>query len=288
MAPFTIAQQPSILNRQISRGDIGCLLLAEFFIAALPPLEQTSTIGGLLQHIAAQNVFFLFAVFVAAKRILESDRLEVPSRLDIFNAAIGTILFAVSCFFGVEQLAGLGLTVVIILFMVSGTKDLSFRSAMLVCFALALNIFWGPLIFQTFTAQIIAFDSSLLKLAYSFLRPDIKAEGVTFASSNGFGIVIVGVCSVFNSASVAFLASTAIGQYARPGWFARDAVVAAIVLAAMIVINTCRLVLMGWDRDLFAYWHDGGGAPVVAITQTIVIAVIATLGAIWAAREKRF
>lgn len=281
-------QRSTILGRKISRGDIGCLVLAEFFVAALSPLESASNFIGIIEHIATQNLFFLFAILVAAKRFRLADQSESPSKLDIFSAVFATLLFTIICFFGVEQLAGLCLTIILALFIITGAKDRNFFSALLVCSALALNCFWGPLIFQTFTAQIIAFDSSLLKWAYAYLRPDIAVQGVTFVSPNGFGIVIVGVCSVFNSASVAFLATTAISQFIRPGLRFRDGIVTIAVLLTMILINTCRLILMGWDRSLFAYWHDGAGGPVVAAAQTMIIAIVATSGAIWAAREKKF
>ena len=275
-----------MLSRQISRGDIGCLLLAEFFIASLPPLDKASSLIGIADTIAQQSLFFLFAIFVAGKRFSLSNHNDQPSKLDIANAIIGTILFAVICFFGVEQVAGLGLTLVMVVFLFSGVKDRNFQSAQLVCFALAINSFWGPLIFQTFTSQIIAFDSGLLKWAYGYLRPDILADGATFRTSNGFGIVIVGICSVFNSASVAFLASTAIRQYVRSGLSFRDVIVMAIVLIVMVLINTCRLILMGWNHSLFEYWHNGNGGPVIALLQTGIIAAVSIAGANWAAREK--
>jgi hypothetical protein len=287
MTDMTANPRSKKLDRKISRGDIGCLVLAEFFVAALSPLDSASNLVGVIAHIATQNLFFLFAILVAAKRFRLADQSESPSKLDIFGAVFATLLFTIICFFGVEQLAGLGLSIILALFLITGVKDKNFFSALLVCFALALNVFWGPLIFQTFTAQIIAFDSSLLKWAYAYLRPDIAVQGVTFLSPNGFGIVIVGVCSVFNSASVAFLATTAISQFIRPGLRLRDGIVTIAVLLTMVIINTCRLILMGWNQALFAYWHDGAGGPFVAAAQTVIIAIIATSGALWAAREKQ-
>jgi hypothetical protein len=287
MADMTAIPHSTSLDRKISRADIGCLVLAEFFVAALSPLESKSNVIGVIEHIATQNLFFLFAILVAAKRFRLSDLSVSPSKLDILAAVLATLLFTIVCLFGVEQLAGLGLSIVLVPLFITGQKDKNFFSALLVCSALALNVFWGPLIFQTFTAQIIAFDSSLLKWAYAYLRPDIAVQGVTFVSQNGFGIVIVGVCSVFNSASVAFLATTAISQFVQPGLRGRDGIVTIIVLLTIVLINTSRLILMGWDRSLFAYWHDGAGGPVISAVQTIIIAIIATSGAIWAAREKR-
>jgi hypothetical protein len=273
------------LNRKLSRGDLGLLFLACFFIAAQPPLNGPPSFSVLFDALARQNLFFVFAILVAGRRFLFSSRSLSWSRSDWTLAGIGSLLFLVVCFLGVEWLAGAALTLVLIPLLLSNRRDIELTSGLLVCTALAINSFWGPLIFQNFTAQIIAFDTTLLKAAYALLRPDIRVEGVTFIQPSGFGIVLVGNCSVFNSASVAFLASTAMTQFIKPGIRRRDFLVLAVVLGAMIVINTCRMVLMGWDKHLFEFWHDGGGGPYIALAQTVSIAAIAFVGARWSVRE---
>jgi len=273
-------------SRNLSRGDLGLFLLAGFAVAEQEPLTSSMTLGHVLDALGRQNLFLVFALYVAARRFLSSGKDLGLSRTDWALAAIGTVLFGIVCFTGVYQLAGLVLTLLLIPLRFTGARDKEFNSALLVCGALAINSFWGPLLFQTFTATIIGFDTTLLHWAYALLRPDIQQHGVTFQQSNGFGIVVVGACSVFNSASVAFLAATAMTQLLKPGFGRRDIAVLLMVLASMIAINTGRLIVMGWGHEQFAFWHDGPGGLYISFGQTIVIAAVALLGARWAVKDR--
>jgi exosortase/archaeosortase family protein len=111
------------------------------------------------------------------------------------------------------------------------------------------------------------------------------ADGTTFQSSGQFGIIVVGICSVFNSASIAFLACAAFAQHLKPGLRWRDGVVLAVVLLTMIAINTFRLAILGWGQSYFEFWHNGEGNTVIAIVQTLVIATVAFIGARWSIRK---
>ena len=157
---------------------------------------------------------------------------------------------------------------------------------MIVCAALALNSFWAPLFFQFFTEQIIAVDSAALRLAYSALRPDIVADGALFKAAGNFGILIVGACSVFSSASVAVLATVALIQNKRAGFKWRDLAATVLVLLAMLFISTARLVIYGWSSESFRYWHNGDGVSIIEQTQILLMGGIAFVCANWAVREK--
>jgi hypothetical protein len=47
----------------------------------------------------------------------------------------------------------------------------------------------------------------------------------------------------------------------------------------MILFNVARLCLMGWNVDLFHYWHDGIGAEIFAIGASLTILSISLYGA---------
>ena len=275
----------SVFNRPLNAGDLGCMVLVAFFIAALPISEDMS-ISGVLNALTQQNIFVDIAVLVAIWRYYLARQHEQISRKDVAIASIAMLLFAIVCFVGVWQLAGLALTFALLPVLFIRNKSNNLISALILAATLAMNSFWAPLIFQTFTSTIIALDTSLLAFAYKILRPDIVAKGATFATENGFGIVVVGICSVFSSASIVLVAAAAFTQYLRAGFARRDLVVVLILLSTMIAINTARLVLMGWNRASFAYWHEGAGGPYIAAAQTLVIAAIAAWGASWASRQK--
>ncbi|MDE2445540.1 MAG: hypothetical protein KGO94_05120, partial [Alphaproteobacteria bacterium] len=84
--------------------------------------------------------------------------------------------------------------------------------------------------------------------------------------------------------SLALLAATAASQYVKPGLSRRDIVVLGAVLAAMVAINTSRLILMGWGPTYFKFWHNGDGSIYIAAGQTLLIAALSFAGAHWAAR----
>jgi hypothetical protein len=154
------------LRRALNRGDLGILILAAFFIAVQPPLSDVASMLAILDALARQNLFLCFALLVAGRRFFLSGADLPVSRSDWALAALACVLFSVSSFFGVDQVAGLVLTLVLVPLYFFGRRNENFSSALIVCTALAINSFWGPLIFQTFTAPIIAIDTHLLKWVY--------------------------------------------------------------------------------------------------------------------------
>ena len=281
----TLSPVSSVLSRPLNRGDLGLFILALFFVAVQPPLENSMSLLSIVNALANQNLFFLFAMLVAASRFWESGSALSLTRADWVIAILAALLFGVVGLFGVDQVAGLVLTLMVPALYFAGPRNLNFKAALLVCSALAVNSFWGPLLFQSFTGEIISLDTTLLKWTYGLLRPDIVANGTTFSAGKAFGIIVIGGCSVFNSASVAFLASTAMAQHLKPGFRKRDAVVLGGVLLAMIAINTFRLALMGWGAEQYHFWHNGPGSPYFAAAQTFLIAAFAYLGARWSVKK---
>ena len=284
MTTLSPAPASTVLTRALNRGDLGLFVLALFFVAVQPPLEKSVSLLSVIDALARQNLFFLFALLVAARRFLDGGASLALTKTDWAIAVLACLFFGVVGLFGVDQVAGLVLTLLVPALYFSGARNVNFNAALMVCAALAINSFWGPLMFQSFTGEIISLDTTLLKWVYGVLRPDIVANGTTFTTGNAFGIIVIGACSVFTSASVAFLASTAMAQHLKPGLRWRDGLVLAGVLLAMIAINTFRLALMGWGRDYYVFWHNGAGSTIYSIVQTLLIAVIAYQGARWSIR----
>jgi hypothetical protein len=54
-------------------------------------------------------------------------------------------------------------------------------------------------------------------------------------------------------------------------WRVRDFVIGGVVSGTMILLNIARLSLMGWDRNLYQYWHDGIGAEIFAVGASLTI-----------------
>jgi len=96
---------------------------------------------------------------------------------------------------------------------------------------------------------------------------------------SGFGIVIIGSCSSFHNLSLALLCWVTLSRLWHLSWRVRDFVIGGIVGATMILFNVARLCLMGWDVDLYHYWHDGIGAEIFAIGASLTILSISLYGA---------
>ena len=46
----------------------------------------------------------------------------------------------------------------------------------------------------------------------------------------------------------------------------------------MILFNVVRICLMGWDINLYHYWHDGTGAQIYAIGASLTILLMSLYG----------
>ena len=53
----------------------------------------------------------------------------------------------------------------------------------------------------------------------------------------------------------------------------------AIACAAMVLINAMRICLLAWSGPSHLYWHDGVGAQILGIGETLVVLLIAWWGA---------
>ena len=47
----------------------------------------------------------------------------------------------------------------------------------------------------------------------------------------------------------------------------------------MILLNTLRICLLAWSYASHAYWHDGAGAELFGLGQTLLVLLFACCGA---------
>jgi exosortase/archaeosortase family protein len=66
---------------------------------------------------------------------------------------------------------------------------------------------------------------------------------------------------------------------ARTEWVRRDLATVAIACVVMILVNAFRICLLAWSGAFHAYWHDGAGAQILGIGQTLLVLLIAWWGA---------
>jgi len=58
-----------------------------------------------------------------------------------------------------------------------------------------------------------------------------------------------------------------------------DIATIAIACVAMILINSARICLFAWSLAFYDYWHDGEGAQILGVSQTLIVLAIAWWGA---------
>jgi exosortase/archaeosortase family protein len=109
-------------------------------------------------------------------------------------------------------------------------------------------------------------------------RPGTVWQDNAIMGPDGWGIVIISSCSSFHNLSLAMLCWLTVSRLRRQDWRARDFVIGGVIGVTMILFNVVRICLMGWDHDLYLYWHDGTGAQIYAIGASLTILLLSLYG----------
>lgn len=239
------------------------------------------------------NVFMWGAVAVAAWRVnrFASDQ---PTQLRDFALAFG---LGFGCLFAVAVAGTAGFGPMFGLFglalIFTRPNEENLRGAGIVMLALATHFTIAPLFFREFLDQILTLDSAVVAFAFQILRPDMVWKTATQIVSNGsghFGILLVGGCSAFNGISAAFLVHLAWAMKYRTYLTRYDTIAVCATAIMIILLNTGRLLLTGWDRGSYDFWHgadgDTFGALLFSLAQTGIILGGGYLSARWAAAKE--
>jgi hypothetical protein len=152
------------------------------------------------------------------------------------------------------------------------------RAAAAVLGALTTQSLWGPALFSLFTVHILRADAALVGVALNLTRSGFEwHENVI--SSAGFSVGVFNGCSSFHNVSLAALCWMSLTKLRRPTFIGSDFKFAAAAIVAMIALNAARLYTISLGPANFAYWHDGTGAEIFAVTSSFVIAAICSWGA---------
>jgi exosortase/archaeosortase family protein len=89
-----------------------------------------------------------------------------------------------------------------------------------------------------------------------------------------------GPCSSFHNISLGLLCWVAITKLRRPDWAPGDAWVAALVVVAVVLLNTGRVYLMALSAEMYDYWHTGFGAHLFALVASAAVIAISVWGAL--------
>jgi exosortase/archaeosortase family protein len=152
------------------------------------------------------------------------------------------------------------------------------RAGAAVLGALSVQSLWGPTLFSLFTVYILRADATLVGVALKLTRGGFDwHENVI--STQGFTVGIYNDCSSFHNISLAALCWISLTKLHRPTFIRSDFKFGAAACLAMIALNAARLYTISLGRESFAYWHDGAGAQIFAVTASFIIAAICAWGA---------
>lgn len=234
--------------------------------------------GAFAASLAQQNLIYWLACYAVIYRVVASDRASRASRFDCYLVlAICVSIFLTSFLpyrFGIGVLA----TVTAGYFLITHGGDRNLKAAGAVLLALSIHLVWAPIVFQLFTPELLRADAGIVGAMLRYLRPDIVWSDNSFHAPGGHSVSLIGGCSSFNNVSVAVLACATTTMLARTQWVRRDIATVAIACVVMILVNAVRICLLAWSSESHSFWHDGAGAQILGMAQTIVILLIAWWG----------
>jgi hypothetical protein len=268
-----IAASP-IGRRELLLWVVICLLANQSLLL----LDVGSSFDAFAASLMTQNDIYWLACAVALYRLYLSDPTVRASRLDCVLAfALGVLILSTSLLpyrFGIGLLATL-----VALYLLLDHGDRNLKAAGGVLLALSMQLVWGPIFFQLFTPELLKGDAALVGTVLMVLRPDIVWASTSFFAPDGHVVSLIAACSSFNNVSSALLACAAIAMLRRTDWVRTDIATILISGAAMILFNAARLCLFAWNDDYRLFWHDGGGATILAVAETFIVLAIAWWGA---------
>ena len=152
------------------------------------------------------------------------------------------------------------------------------RAAGIVLAALSVQELWGHIFFNLVTFPLLRAETAVVGTLLEAMRPGTVWHDNAITGPNGYGIVIINSCSSFHNLSLAMLCWLTVSRLRHQDWRVRDFVIGGAIGVTMILFNVVRICLMGWDINLYHYWHDGIGAEIYAIGASLTILLMSLYG----------
>jgi hypothetical protein len=261
-------------RRELLLWIVVCLLVNQALL-----LVGIGSYDAFAASLLAQNYIYWLACYAVVYRLYLGDREIRAGRLDCAFALAVCFLIVLSGFLPYRFGIGLLATLVAFYLLILNGGDRNLKAAGAVLLAVSAQLAWGPIFFQLFTPELLRADAGLVGTFLMALRPDIIWEGTSFFAPDGHAVSLIAGCSSFNNVSAAVLACAAVAMLRRTEWVRGDIATIAIACVAMILINSARICLFAWSLAFHDYWHDGEGAQILGISQTLIVLAIAWWGA---------
>jgi exosortase/archaeosortase family protein len=268
----------AIADAGIGRRELFCWTAICLLANQAVQLVDTSSFEAFAASLASQNYIYWLACYAVIYRLRLSDASARASRIDSWLVGAICVAILLTSFLPYRFGTGLLASITAGYFLTAANGDRQVKAAGIVLLALSTQLVWGPIFFQLFTPELLLADAALVGETLKAVRPDIVWRETTFIAPDGHAIALIGGCSSFNNISTALLACVAVTMLARTEWVRRDLATVALACIAMILVNTLRICLLVWSARFHAYWHDGAGAQILGIGQTLLVLLIAWWG----------
>jgi exosortase/archaeosortase family protein len=249
------------------------ILFFNQLLGAVSELPSASPLS-LLTDLAGSSVFQIMAWYAIFRLLASSDSKPVAEMSDVLIAlALCLPLFLPTT--RTMKVIALGAAVFCWL---RGRNDPKLRSAGIVLGALAIQEYWGHIVFDLFALPLLRAETAVVGTLVHALRAGTEWQGNVITAPSGFSIIVYSACSSFHNLSLAMLCWLTVSRLRNQTWRRGDFLTACLIGAAMIACNVTRLCLMAWGPDLYEYWHDGPGAQVFAVGASAMVLVLSLYG----------
>jgi hypothetical protein len=234
-----------------------------------------ASLEALVTELCAVGIFQFMAWYVIFRLLSSSDRATAARSRDfLVIAALCLIVFLPT-----GRMVWVAATGIALYLWLCSAGDLKLRAAGIVLAALAVQELWGHLFFQLVSFPLLRAEAAVVGTMLEAARPGTVWQDNAIMGPSGYGIVIIGPCSSFHNLSLAMLCWLTVSRLWNQSWRVRDFVIGGTIGVTMILFNVARLCLMGWNINLYHFWHDGIGAEIFAIGASLTILLISLYGA---------
>jgi exosortase/archaeosortase family protein len=250
--------------------------LGIFFVRYLGDGLRDAWRGETALHLENLGVFQLLAWTSAFVLIARSEQAAQPlNQSRSFTLLAGVI--SLTALLPDDNAAWLGLSALAACLVFAADRFL--RAAGLVMLALAIQLFWGRMLFEALAFQIEVIDARLAAGLLSLLHQPVSLKD-NFIATGNHQIVIYEACTSFHNISLAMLAFVAITKFFRTEWRRSDLTTVLVLVVITVAMNSLRLFLMASSAPgMLDFWHVGPGSQIINAVLSGLIAAICLWGA---------
>lgn len=257
------------------------ILLFNQLLGAVGDLRSASP-SGLVVDLAGSSVFQIMAWCVIFRLLASSDPVPLAQTRDLVIAVALCLPLLLPTTRTIKVVA-LGAA---LFCWIRGRDDPKLRSAGIVLAALAIQQYWGHIIFDLFALPLLRAETAVVGTLVEALRPGAAWQANVITAPSGFSIIVYSGCSSFHNLSLAMLCWVTVSRLRHQTWRRGDLLVACTIGAAMIACNVAELCLMSWGPNLYEYWHDGAGAGIFAAGASAMVLGLSLYGSRPAVRAR--